>query len=45
VGGNNTYYTIALYSFSYGMTDKRKAQFKISLTIDNRTLTTPHYFD
>jgi len=29
---------MAVYSFSYGMTDKRKAQFKISVFFDNRSL-------
>jgi hypothetical protein len=41
-GNTFTYYTIALYSFSYGMTDKRKPEFKISLLIDNNTLSSGH---
>lgn len=32
-----TYYTMALYAFSYGMTDRRKAEFKIHLDVKNTT--------
>lgn len=39
VGSNLTYFTMAVYNFQYGMTDRRKPQFKISVSFDNRTLT------
>ena len=28
-----TYFTVAVYSWSYGLTDKRKHEFKISMTV------------
>ena len=34
---NFTYYTMALYDYSYGMTDRRKAEYKISLDIVSLT--------
>ena len=34
---------MAMYQFSYGMTDKKKPAFKITLTIDNRTLSMEHF--
>jgi hypothetical protein len=37
-GGSFIYYTVALYAFSYGMTDERKPSFKITLTLSNTTL-------
>jgi hypothetical protein len=43
-GGSYIYYTLAVYSFSYGMTDKRKPEFKISLKIDNNTLSSGYDF-
>ena len=37
---NYTYYAMALYDYSYGMTDRRKAEFKISLEIAATTSAT-----
>lgn len=40
---NFTYYAMALYANSYGMTDRRKAEYRISLeitSVDNSTATT-----
>ena len=31
----STYYGMSLYAFSYGLTDKRKAQFKITIKIES----------
>ena len=37
-GGNYTYFSISLYSFSYGITDERKPRFKIQLILDTKNL-------
>lgn len=46
-GGTYTYYAIAVYSFSYGMSDVRKPSFKITMTISNLTVASanPNTFD
>ena len=31
----NTFYTVAVYSWSYGLTDLRKPEFRLSLTVEN----------
>lgn len=36
---------MALYAFSYGMTDQRKPSFKITLTLSNTTLAQANPFD
>ena len=30
----NSFYTIALYSWAYGLTDQRKPEFRLSLTVE-----------
>ncbi len=45
VGSNLTYFTMAIYNFQYGMTDRRKPQFKIQVSFDNRTLTSSQSID
>ena len=30
---DHTYFTLALYSYSYGLTDRRKAEFELSMDI------------
>ena len=30
----NTYFTVAVYSWSYGLTDQRKHEFRLSLQLD-----------
>jgi hypothetical protein len=38
VGANFTWFTMAVYNFQYGMTDRRKPAFKIQVFFDNRTI-------
>jgi len=35
----NTFYTVAVYSWSYGLTDARKPEFRLSLTVENAAAT------
>jgi len=30
----NTFYTVALYSWAYGLTDQRKPEYRLSLTVE-----------
>jgi len=40
----NTFYTVAVYSWAYGLTDQRKPEFRLSLTVEPTGVPIPILF-